>query len=281
MVLADTFATAVNWGYSNISATTAMDWFLIMLSYTFEIYFDFSGYSDMAVGISKVLNIDLPMNFDSPYKALSIRDFWKRWHISLTKFLTEYIYIPLGGNKKGKIRTYINTIIVFLISGIWHGSNWTFILWGLLHGIFSVLDRLFEKRKQYLFDIVKWVGTFFVVNILWLLFRSDSIEQWQALLYKMLTFQDMAVSNGLIDSFILPETSCIFNILHLDRINASVRGFSMLITVLFSCGICLIPENNYKSQDKNNLLTMVLAALAFIWSFLCLSNESIFTYSNF
>ncbi len=100
LILADTFAIAVNWGYANIDATTAMDWFLIMLAYTFEIYFDFSGYSDMAVGISKALNIDLPINFDSPYKALSIQDFWKRWHISLTGFLTQYVYIPLGGEVK-------------------------------------------------------------------------------------------------------------------------------------------------------------------------------------
>jgi alginate O-acetyltransferase complex protein AlgI len=102
LVIADTFALAVSWGYSNIDASTSMDWLLIMLSYTFEIYFDFSGYSDMAVGVSKILNIDLPINFDSPYKALSIRDFWKRWHISLTNFLTRYIYIPLGGSKRGK-----------------------------------------------------------------------------------------------------------------------------------------------------------------------------------
>ena len=132
MVLADTLANAVAWGYQYFDVTTSMDWLLIMLFYTFEIYFDFSGYSDMAVGASLMLNITLPINFDSPYKALSIRDFWKRWHISLTNFLTKYIYIPLGGSKKGKIRTYINTVIVFLISGLWHGANTTFILWGFL-----------------------------------------------------------------------------------------------------------------------------------------------------
>ena len=123
VILADTFAKAVSWGFSNISATTSMDLILVMLSYTFQIYFDFSGYSDMAIGVSDVLNIELPMNFDSPYKAFSIRDFWKRWHMSLTSFLTEYVYFPLGGSRKGEIRTYINTMIVFLVSGIWHGAN--------------------------------------------------------------------------------------------------------------------------------------------------------------
>ena len=130
MVLADTFTRGVTWGFGNIDAATAGDMVLTTLFYTFEIYFDFSGYSDMAVGVSKMLNIDLPINFDSPYKATSIRDFWKRWHISLTSFFTKYIYFPLGGSRKGNIRTYVNIMIVFLVSGLWHGANWTFILWG-------------------------------------------------------------------------------------------------------------------------------------------------------
>ena len=118
VMLADVFANAVSWGYTNIENATAVDWILISLFYTFEIYFDFSGYSDMAVGTSIMLNISLPINFDSPYKAVSIRDFWKRWHISLTKFFTNYIYIPLGGSRKGIILTYVNTMIVFFYK--WH-----------------------------------------------------------------------------------------------------------------------------------------------------------------
>ena len=102
----------------------------------------------MAVGTSQMLNITLPINFNSPYKALSIRDFWKRWHISLTKFFTKYVYIPLGGSKKGKLFTYLNTMIVFCISGLWHGANFTFILWGVLHGIFMILDRIFDKYEN-------------------------------------------------------------------------------------------------------------------------------------
>lgn len=281
MILADTFADAVGWGYSNIGDSTAMDWFLIMLFYTFEIYFDFSGYSDMAVGVSKILNIDLPINFDSPYKALSIRDFWKRWHISLTRFLTKYIYIPLGGSKKGILRTYINTIIVFLVSGIWHGANWTFIIWGLIHGLLSVFDRLFEKPKGKLNHIVKWYSTFFAVNILWLLFRSESIGQWLELIKKMFTFQDLSISKGLIESFVVPETTLIFNQLSLNSINLAVRGFSMLLFILFAYIICLIPENNYNKQTKNNVFTMITAAIAYAWSFLCLSSESLFVYFNF
>ncbi len=142
MLLADTFAKAVSWGFTNASTATAGDLFLVMLFYTFEIYFDFSGYSDMAVGVSRMINITLPMNFDSPYKALSVKDFWRRWHMSLTRFLTKNIYYPLGGSKEGKIRTYFNILIVFLVSGIWHGANWTFIMWGGYMGYCRLLNGL-------------------------------------------------------------------------------------------------------------------------------------------
>ena len=157
--IADIFAGAVNAVYAQIDTATPMECLVLLLSYTFEIYFDFSGYSDMAVGVSLMLNIDLPINFDSPYKAVSIRDFWKRWHISLTQFLTKYVYFPLGGSKKGKARTYVNTMIVFLVSGLWHGANWTFILWGMLHGLLSCMDRAVEKVSSKIIKPVRWVLT--------------------------------------------------------------------------------------------------------------------------
>ncbi len=182
MVLADTFSRGVSWGFANIEAATAGDFWLVMLFYTFEIYFDFSGYTDMAVGISTMINISLPINFDSPYKAFSIRDFWKRWHISLTNFFTKYIYFPLGGSKKGKFRTYINIMMVFLLSGFWHGANWTFVLWGCIHGILQIAERIFKSIYDKLFEVVKWGYTFLAVNLLWLLFRSETIVQWSQLL---------------------------------------------------------------------------------------------------
>lgn len=281
VLIADTFATAVSWGYSNIEIATSIDWILVMLFYTFEIYFDFSGYSDMAVGASYMLNITLPINFDSPYKAVSIRDFWKRWHISLTKFLTKYIYIPLGGSKKGTALTYLNIMLVFLISGIWHGANWTFILWGLLNGLFSILERIFDKIQNKIFEPAKWILTFGIINILWLLFRSDSIAQWIRILKTIICFGNTTVTEGLINSFVIPETSFIQNILHLGKFTSNIRGFWMLIFILCSFTICLIPENNYQRLRKNSLAAMVLAALAFIWSFLCLSGDSTFVYFNF
>lgn len=182
VMFADVFAKVVNWGYSNIGDASSMDLILVILFYSFEIYFDFSGYSDMATGASLMLNIKLPINFDSPYKALSIKDFWKRWHISLTSFLTKYIYIPLGGNKRGIARTYINIMFVFIISGIWHGANWTFILWGVLNGALSIIDKILDKYEKKMFEAVRWIGTFIIVTILWSLFRAESIKQWSEII---------------------------------------------------------------------------------------------------
>lgn len=281
VLLADTFAKAVSWAYTNIDATTAMDCILLILFYTFEIYFDFSGYSDMAVGVSSMLNIDLPMNFDSPYKAVSIRDFWKRWHMSLTKFLTKYIYIPLGGSRKGIIFTYVNTLIVFLVSGLWHGANWTFILWGLLHGLFSCCDRMFEKIEEKVFMPVRWLCTFGVVSVLWLLFSAQTVKQWKTILFKILFMQNTAVSDGMIGSFNLAENQFIYNVLGLNFLPTNVRGFNMLIFILVACFVCFVPENNFRKKGSLNIGSLLLASFAFIWGILCLGAESTFVYFGF
>ena len=288
MVLADTFAKGVAWGFANQGSATSGDLFLVMLFYTFEIYFDFSGYSDMAVGVSKIINITLPMNFDSPYKALSIRDFWKRWHVSLTGFLTKYVYFPLGGSRKGTARTYMNILIVFLVSGLWHGANWTFILWGILHGILQVIERAAgkitgrQKGKTPWYNIWwKWLLTFAAVNLLWLLFRADSVGQWIEMLQKMFAFGNMSISKDLIKCFELPETPFLLQNLHLVGLNNRISGFPMLAFILAGFGICLIPENNYRAMNKLGFVSMILCAAAFVWAFLCLSSESVFVYFNF
>lgn len=280
LMLADVFASAVSWGFGNLSIATSIDWVLIMLFYTFEIYFDFSGYSDMAVGSSLMLNITLPINFDSPYRALSVRDFWKRWHISLTKFFTKHIYIPLGGSQKGTIFTYTNTMIVFLVSGLWHGANWTFILWGGIYGVLMVLDRILEKLQKKIFEPVRWVTTFTIVNILWLLFRSESVLQWINILKKILSFENTTISEGLISCFWLPEKQFLEDALHLG-IADNIRGFWMLVFILGAFSICLIPGNNYKKLKNISLVSMLTAAISFVWGFICLSGESVFVYFNF
>ncbi len=281
VIFADTFAKTVSWGFSNILAATSMDLILVMLAYTFQIYFDFSGYSDMAIGISCMLNIELPMNFDSPYKAYSIRDFWKRWHISLTKFLTEYIYIPLGGNRKGKLRTYLNTMIVFLVSGLWHGANWTFLLWGLLHGIFSIFDRMTEKIRKNIHPAMQWMATFALINILWLLFRANSISEWISMLKRIGAMQSTAISEGLIQTFVLPETNGLISLVHMQGLNARIRGFSMIIFYVFSVISCLCFENAYRRKYSQRIGTAVGLAVMMVFCLTCLSSESVFVYFNF
>ena len=146
VLIADTFGKAVALGFGDIGALSSMEAWIVSLSYTFQIYFDFSGYCDMAIGIGHLFNVELPANFNSPYKSSSITEFWGRWHMSLTRFLRTYIYIPLGGNRKGMARTCLNVMIVYLVSGIWHGANWTFVLWGLLHGALCCLNRFLQSR---------------------------------------------------------------------------------------------------------------------------------------
>ena len=281
MILADTFAKGVSWGFINLSSATSGDLFLIMLFYTFEMYFDFSGYSDMAVGISEMINITLPMNFDSPYKAGSIRDFWKRWHMSLTSFLTRYVYFPLGGSRKGKFRTYLNILIVFLVSGLWHGANWTFILWGCIHGVLQILERIFDRQLRHQHEPARYFFTFLAVNLLWLLFRSDSVAQWGEMLGTMFSFQNMAVSDGLIRSFVLPETAFLTDMFDIFNLNSLVRGLPMLVMTIGAFLICLFTENNYRNMKKLNAVNMLLCAGVFVWAFLCLSSESVFVYFNF
>lgn len=156
VLIADTFGKAVALGFGDIGALSSMEAWIVSLSYTFQIYFDFSGYCDMAIGIGHLFNVELPANFNSPYKSSSITEFWGRWHMSLTRFLRTYIYIPLGGNRKGMARTCLNVMIVYLVSGIWHGANWTFVLWGLLHGALCCLNRFFAKSWDKLGVVMRW-----------------------------------------------------------------------------------------------------------------------------
>ena len=282
MLLADTFSGAVKWGFANYGSAVSLDWILITLCYTFEIYFDFSGYSDMATGVSLMLNITLPMNFDSPYKAVSIRDFWKRWHISLTKFLTKYIYIPLGGSRKGRAFTYLNTMIVFLISGLWHGANWSFLLWGALHGLLSVYDRMADPLQRKIPKPIRGIFTFGAVNALWLLFRTDSLRLWLSILKKMVLSDRLPVSAGLTELFVHPETEFFMEVFPaLGRLSQAAPWIWMMLFLLTAFLICLVPENNYRRLNQNSGAMLVPALLAFLWSVLCLSTETSFVYFNF
>jgi len=158
-----------------------MAW-LGVLAYAFQIYFDFSGYSDMALGLSLCFGIRLPINFDSPYRATSIIEFWRRWHISLSTFLRDYLYIPLGGNRLGRLRRYLNLMVTMLLGGLWHGASWTFVLWGAAHGAMLAVNHLWSEwfgsgaRRGPVARVACWALTFVCVCLAWVLFRADSLD---------------------------------------------------------------------------------------------------------
>ena len=175
-IIADKFAIWVGDGFDSANNLTLLTSWLVSFCYTFQLYFDFSGYCDMAVGSAFFFNIRLPINFNSPYKALSIQDFWRRWHITLSTFLRDYLYFPLGGSRKGSFRTYLNLFIVFFITGIWHGAGNTFVLWGLLHGVGIIAHRVFHNLGFALPKIPAWILTFIFVDIAWVLFRAPDLN---------------------------------------------------------------------------------------------------------
>ncbi len=195
VLLADAFGGFVNVAFSNIPKLGALHALAAMLAYTFQIYFDFSGYSDMAMGICKMMNLDIAVNFNSPYRALNIVDFWKRWHITLTRFFTNYVYIPLGGSREGIRKELRNVFIVFLLSGLWHGANWTFLLWGILHGLASILTRAINRRTDFLQGktpwsrFLCWCATFLFINLTWVIFRADSLKDAAAFFGQFLRFR--------------------------------------------------------------------------------------------
>ena len=181
VVIADTIAAAIDPALETVSRLSSFDAWLCLLGYTYQLYFDFSGYSDMAVGLGHLFGIRLPQNFDSPYKAESPSDFWRRWHISLSTVLRDYLYIPLGGSRGGLASTCRNLMIAMLLGGLWHGANWTFVLWGGYHGLLLVVDRLFAKAWGSVPLLARRAGTFLAVVLGWLLFRSTSFgmaQEW-------------------------------------------------------------------------------------------------------
>jgi D-alanyl-lipoteichoic acid acyltransferase DltB (MBOAT superfamily) len=208
-VLADTFGIWVQQGYAQQTPDMIMAW-QTTLAYTIQLYTDFSGYMDMALGTALLFNITLPTNFNSPYKSLDIQDFWRRWHITLGRFLRDYVYIPLGGNRKGKIRLYTNLMLTFLLGGLWHGAGWTFILWGGLHGAALCIHRLWKKNNGNLPTAVAGMLTFSFVHLAWIPFRAESLEKTIQMLKGLTGFY----GSGRVDistwQFLLPVLLIIF-----------------------------------------------------------------------
>lgn len=190
MVLADYLASFVDTAYGQPATAGGMALFTATILFAIQIYCDFSGYTDIARGLASFFGVQLSENFRSPYQAVSIRDFWKRWHISLTKWFTDYVYIPLGGNQKGRLLHYRNILLTFLISGLWHGADFTYIIWGGLHGIFLILENIFTKtmNKIYLFpQILRQAFTFLLVCLAWIFFRADNLNHALLILKEIFT----------------------------------------------------------------------------------------------
>lgn len=283
VLLADVFSKAVSWGIGySIEHMTAMDAILVVLSFTFQIYFDFSGYSSMAIGISKMLNISLPDNFDSPYQSLSVVDFWKRWHISLTGFLREYLYFPLGGSRKGKIRYYINMFLVFFISGIWHGAAWTYIVWGALQGAAYCLNKAFYKQWNKMNQILQWLITFLFINISWLFFRALSVSQAIDILKRIGKMESSAISEGLLECFRIPEISFICN--RVEEISVFVaqhRGIEMSLFMLTAFVLSLSVKDKCVEKFKPTIAKCIITVFVFSWSVISFSTVVEYIYGGF
>jgi D-alanyl-lipoteichoic acid acyltransferase DltB (MBOAT superfamily) len=176
VLIADSFAQWASKGFDQLANLNFFEAWCTSLSYTFQLYFDFSGYTDMAIGASLLFNIRLPINFNSPYKASDIRDFWRRWHITLSRFLRDYLYIPLGGGRQGRYRAYVNLLVTFVLGGLWHGATWMFVLWGALHGAAMVMHRFWRELGLKLPVWLAWLVTFNFINITWVFFRAKDLS---------------------------------------------------------------------------------------------------------
>ena len=261
VLLADVFGQAVQWGYEHYTLLHGPGVVLVLLFYTFQIYFDFSGYCDMARGIGYLFNIELPVNFFSPYKAVNFVDFWKRWHRTLTRFLTKYLYIPLGGSRKGETHTYLNIFLVFLASGIWHGAGYTFMFWGILHGILYVLTRIYEKyikgnlgfsKDGKLGGLRKALAvtlTFVGINITWLFFRAESLSQAFTLLAGLGNWGGAGGILEVSSFFVLPEMKFVLSLMNRTasvKVSfAAMLGFCLLLSGMVGLVILVDPFFQY------------------------------------
>jgi len=264
VVIADGLALSVAYGFDQSIDLSFSEAWWTSLSYTLQLYFDFSGYSDMAIGLALLFNIKLPANFCSPYKARNIRDFWHSWHITLSRFLRDYVYIPLGGNKHKNISTYRNLFLTFLIGGVWHGAGWTFIFWGALHGLAIVIHRVYRKMGFYMPALVAWFLTFNFVNISWVFFRANEWEDAIKILSAMFNFSMAKFSFDYVPQLLALNYSDLLLLL------------GIIIVLFLPNSIAL--RTNFKADIKRILYVVILM----VWSLISLNLvESEFLYFNF
>ncbi|AXH14157.1 membrane-bound O-acyltransferase family protein [Malaciobacter mytili LMG 24559] len=284
VVMADTFAVWATAGFDEATTLSLFEAWATSLSYTFQLYFDFSGYTDMAIGAALLFNIKLPINFNSPYKATDIQDFWRRWHITLTRFLREYIYIPLGGNRKGNFRTYINLMAIFIIGGFWHGAGWTFIFWGFLHGFALVLHRAWSSLGFKLYTWLAWLVTFNFVNIAWVFFRAKEWDDALKVLSGMLGLSGINLPN------ILSGKLAFLNHYGIEFGNfvINIKGDNFTpLWLLFGFILILVFRNTnqrinrFRLSKDNIIFYGVLCGVFLFVGVMFIGSESEFLYFNF
>lgn len=244
VLIADNLSFQVALVFDHANAVTFLEAWAGALSYAFQLYFDFSGYSDMAIGVGLMFNLQLPINFNSPYKSTSITDFWRRWHITLSNFLRDYLYIPLGGSRKGDVRRYTNLLITMLLGGLWHGAGWTFIIWGGIHGIYLSIHHWWRRQDKPLPASMARVMTFLAVLASWVLFRANSLADATGIL------QTMVGINGIV----LPVGAVQGKFSWLSRIGFQLKSWTdlsylppgdkwgLLALVVLLLGVMLLPN---------------------------------------
>lgn len=288
VVIADQFGVWANNGFSYVQKGGILNFFeswATSLSYTFQLYFDFSGYCDMAIGIALFFGITLPINFNSPYKASNIKEFWKRWHMTLGRFLTEYLYIPLGGNKKGFPRELVNVFIVFTLSGIWHGAGWGFIIWGVLHAIAMIIQRVYRYALKSVFGIEEirskvyivfcWILTFNFINLSWVFFRSESVSGAVDLIKGMVGEGGVVLPKVFQRFFEYGNFGNMFSITNISKINF------VLALLIFVYTAKAQNSNHLTKNMKPSLCYLFLMILTSFYAMLCINQKSQFLYFNF
>ena len=281
VVIADTFSIWATNGYDIADKLYLFEAWITSLSYTFQLYFDFSGYADMAIGLALLFNIKLPVNFNSPYKAISIQDFWRRWHMTLSRFLKDYVYIPMGGNRLGENRTYINLLATFFLAGLWHGAGWTFVLWGVMHGLALVVHRLWTKLNiGTLPNFLAWFITFNFINISWVFFRAESFTDVMKVLRGMFGFEGILLPNFLYSFVSKYELAYIETGGFLSSIQGTV---TVLIFIPFAFLVILGFKNSnvLMNSFKPNKYFSVLFAFITVTSIIKISGYSEFLYFRF
>jgi D-alanyl-lipoteichoic acid acyltransferase DltB (MBOAT superfamily) len=280
VIIADSFS---EWATNGFDVSTSLSLFsawATSLSYTFQLYFDFSGYADMAIGLALLFNIKLPINFNSPYKAVNIQDFWRRWHITLSRFLRDYVYIPLGGSREGEFRTYYNLMATFIIGGLWHGAGWTFLFWGFLHGSALIVQKLWNHLGIKLWTWFAWFITFNFINISWIFFRAKEWDDAIKVLGSMFGFGGVVLSHKMEKNWsYLAEYGVEFGnwMVEIGGGNKMRNYILVVFFIILFCKNSMQKLDNFQLNYKYLFSTITL----FVFSILSLQEATEFLYFNF